>query len=99
MVQGWWEVLEDKTQNWMLTGHGEPGVADADPLRSPEHFTEQAIAERSIYTGMLQVFPLMTLPATSDFGPVLYAIVAGRYERRPMIITSNKSLTEWSNIT
>jgi DNA replication protein DnaC len=39
------------------------------------------------------------LPATSDFGPVLYEIVAGRYERRPIIITSNKSLTEWSNIT
>jgi hypothetical protein len=67
MVQGWWEVLEDKTQNWMLTGHGEPGVADADPLRSPEHFTEQALAERSIYTGMLEVFPLMTLPRLLDF--------------------------------
>jgi IstB-like ATP binding protein len=39
------------------------------------------------------------LPATPDFGPVLYEIVAGRYERRPIIITSNKSLTEWSNIT
>jgi len=39
------------------------------------------------------------LPARPDFGPVLYEIVAGRYERRPIIITSNKSLTEWSNIT
>jgi len=39
------------------------------------------------------------LPATLDFGPVLYEIVAGRYERRPIIITSNKSLTEWSTIT
>ena len=39
------------------------------------------------------------LPATPGFGPVLYEIVAGRYERRPIIITSNKSLTEWSNIT
>lgn len=39
------------------------------------------------------------LPPTAGFGPLLYEIVAGRYERRPIIITSNKSLTEWSNIT
>jgi DNA replication protein DnaC len=39
------------------------------------------------------------LPATPGFGPLLYEIVASRYERRPIIITSNKSLTEWSNIT
>lgn len=39
------------------------------------------------------------LPATPGFGPVLYEIIASRYERRPVIITSNKSLTEWSNIT
>jgi len=39
------------------------------------------------------------LPATPTFGPALYEIIAGRYERRPVIITSNKSLTEWSSIT
>lgn len=39
------------------------------------------------------------LPAIPGFGPLLYEVVAGRYERRPIIITSNKSLTEWSNIT
>jgi DNA replication protein DnaC len=39
------------------------------------------------------------LPATPAFGPALYEIIAGRYERRPVIITSNKSLTEWSAIT
>lgn len=39
------------------------------------------------------------LPPTPGFGPLLYEIVAGRYERCPIIITSNKSLTEWSNIT
>lgn len=38
---------------------------------------------------------LPTLPA---FGPALYELVAGRYERRPLIITSNKSLTEWASI-
>jgi DNA replication protein DnaC len=35
------------------------------------------------------------LPTAPAFGPALYEIVAGRYERRPTIITSNKSLTEW----
>lgn len=39
------------------------------------------------------------IPTESGFGPALYEIVAGRYERRPTIITSNKSLTDWQSIT
>ena len=39
------------------------------------------------------------LPTQPSFGPALYEIIAGRYERRPTIITSNKSLTEWPSIT
>ena len=39
------------------------------------------------------------LPTESSFGPAFYEIIAGRYERRPTIITSNKSLTEWSSIS
>ncbi len=39
------------------------------------------------------------IPTESGFGPALYEIIAGRYERRPTIITSNKSLTDWSSIT
>jgi DNA replication protein DnaC len=38
------------------------------------------------------------LPTEAAFGPALYEIVAGRYTRRPTIITSNKSLTEWASI-
>jgi DNA replication protein DnaC len=38
------------------------------------------------------------LPTEAAFGPALYEIVAGRYNRRPTIITSNKSLTEWAGI-
>jgi len=38
------------------------------------------------------------LPAGAAFGPALYEIIAGRYERRPTIITSNKSLTDWAQI-
>ena len=38
------------------------------------------------------------LPTAPSFGPALYELVAGRYERRPTIITSNKSLTEWAAV-
>jgi DNA replication protein DnaC len=39
------------------------------------------------------------LPTEANFGPALYEIVASRYERKPTIITSNKSLTDWTSIT
>src|SRR3712207_4794227 len=38
------------------------------------------------------------LPTEPSFGPALYELIAGRYERRPTILTSNKSLTEWGAI-
>jgi DNA replication protein DnaC len=38
------------------------------------------------------------LPTQSGFGPALYELIAGRYERRPTILTSNKSLTEWAAV-
>jgi len=38
------------------------------------------------------------LPTEPAFGPALYELVAGRYERPPTIITSNKSLTDWAAV-
>ncbi len=38
------------------------------------------------------------LPTEPSFGPALYEVIAGRYNQRPTIITSNKSLTEWSTV-
>src|SRR5437762_14300509 len=38
------------------------------------------------------------LPTLPGFGPALYELIAGRYEQRPTLITSNKSLTEWAAI-
>jgi DNA replication protein DnaC len=38
------------------------------------------------------------LPTEASFGPALYEIIAGRYEKRPTLITSNKSLTEWAHV-
>jgi IstB-like ATP binding protein len=38
------------------------------------------------------------LPTLPGFGPALYELIAGRYEKRPTLLTSNKSLTEWAAI-
>jgi DNA replication protein DnaC len=38
------------------------------------------------------------LMAEPETGPVLYELIADRYEKRATIITSNKSLTEWGKI-
>lgn len=38
------------------------------------------------------------LPTEPAFGPALYELIAGRYERRPVLLTSNKSVTEWSTM-
>ena len=34
------------------------------------------------------------LPTEASFGPTLYEVIAGRYERRPTIFTNNNSVTE-----
>ena len=47
---------------------------------------------------VLVVDELGYLPTQSSFGPALYELIAGRYERRPTILTSNKSLTEWGAV-
>jgi DNA replication protein DnaC len=33
-----------------------------------------------------------------DVGPLLYELIAGRYEHKATILTSNKSLVEWSRV-
>lgn len=38
------------------------------------------------------------LAVEAGAGAVLYELIAGRYERRATIITSNKSLTEWGRV-
>jgi DNA replication protein DnaC len=47
---------------------------------------------------VLVVDELGYLPTLPGFGPALYELIAGRYEKRPTLITSNKSLTEWAAI-
>ena len=38
------------------------------------------------------------LPTEPAFGPALYELIAGRYDRKPTLITSNKSVSEWATI-
>lgn len=38
------------------------------------------------------------LPTNAEIGPLLYELIAGRYEESATIITSNKSLAEWGRV-
>lgn len=58
----------------------------------------QRVLKPLLRCDVLVIDELGYLPTSPEFGPALYEIISGRYERRPTIITSNKSLTEWSNI-
>lgn len=38
------------------------------------------------------------LPQDPQIGPVFYELIAGRYEKKAVIITSNKSITDWGKV-
>jgi len=38
------------------------------------------------------------LPLAAQVGPAIYELVAGRYERRATVLTSNKSLASWGGV-
>jgi len=38
------------------------------------------------------------LPIAPQVGPAIYELVAGRYERRATVVTSNKSLAAWGEV-
>lgn len=58
----------------------------------------QRILKPLLTCDILVLDELGYLPTQPSFGPALYELIAGRYERRPIIITSNKSLTEWASV-
>ncbi len=58
----------------------------------------QRVLKPLLTTDVLVLDELGYLPTDSAFGPALYEIIGGRYGRRPTIITSNKSLTDWALI-
>ena len=67
--------------------------------RAPTARGRQRVLRPLLACDVLILDELGYLPTESSFGPALYEIIAGRYEKRPTIITSNKSLTEWSSIS
>ncbi len=58
----------------------------------------QRVLQPLVRCDVLVLDELGYLPTEPSFGPAVYELVAGRYEQRPIIITSNKSLTEWAGI-
>ena len=58
----------------------------------------QRILKPLLSCDVLVLDELGYLPTEPAFGPALYEVIAGRYERRPTIVTSNKSLSEWAGI-
>jgi DNA replication protein DnaC len=66
--------------------------------RSTTVVGRQRVIKPLLTCDVLVLDELGYLPTTPAFGPALYEIIAGRYERRPTLITSNKSLSEWAGV-
>jgi DNA replication protein DnaC len=66
--------------------------------RAPTALGRQRVLRPLLRCDVLVLDELGYLPTEPAFGPALYELIAGRYERCPTIITSNKSLTEWASI-
>jgi len=58
----------------------------------------QRVVQPLLRCDVLVLDELGYLPTEASFGPAIYELIAGRYETRPTIITSNKSLPEWASI-
>lgn len=66
--------------------------------RAPTALGRQRLLRPLLTCDVLVLDELGYLPTDATFGPALYELVAGRYTRRPTLITSNKSLTEWGTL-
>lgn len=66
--------------------------------RSSSSLGRQRLLRPLLGCDVLVLDELGYLPTLPGFGPALYELIAGRYEKRPTVVTSNKSLTEWAAI-
>jgi DNA replication protein DnaC len=66
--------------------------------RSTTAVGRQRVLKPLLTCDVLVLDELGYLPTTPAFGPAPYEVIAGRYERRPTIIASNESLSEWASI-
>jgi len=64
-----------------------PGLDGRAKVLRPYHQSDLLILDEFGY-----------LPADPDLGPVLYEVIATRYEKKATIMTSNKSLPEWGRV-
>jgi DNA replication protein DnaC len=64
-----------------------PGLEGRARILKPYHASDLLILDEFGY-----------LPADPDIGPILYEVIATRYEKKATAITSNKSLTEWGRV-
>jgi DNA replication protein DnaC len=64
-----------------------PGLDRRAKVLKPYHASDVLILDEFGY-----------LPADPDIGPILYEVIATRYEKKATLITSNKSLTEWGRV-
>jgi hypothetical protein len=69
----------------------ESGLGSAEPAM---HCMDSAGPIDHRASLLLYLGGYLYLPTSPAFGPALYALIAGRYERRPTLITSNKRLTD-----
>lgn len=67
-------------------------------LRCREVEARQRLLKPLLTTDLLVLDELGYVPTDPRLGPVLYELIAGRYERKPTIITTNKTLSEWGGI-
>jgi DNA replication protein DnaC len=64
-----------------------PGLDGRAKVLKPYHASDVLLLDEFGY-----------LPADPDIGPILYEVIATRYEKKATLITSNKSLTEWGRV-
>lgn len=67
-------------------------------LRCGDVETRQRLIKPLLSTDLLILDELGYIPTDPRLGPALYELIAGRYENKPTILTSNKSLSEWGAI-
>ena len=58
--------------------------------------TKNELLESLLKVDLLILDEFGYLPLKEELGPFLYELIAGRYEKKSTIITSNKSLNEWN---
>jgi DNA replication protein DnaC len=87
MVQRWFDVRCVRVQEFVNRVMRADGVREREKALRPYLNCSLLILDELGY--------LMPEPG---MGPILYELIAQRYEKRATIITSNKALTEWGKV-